>query len=268
MSDAMVRTSFPGLDDFYSDGWIAGEPTVIKSGKEATVYRCPAGPAVGATFLAAKLYRSRQQRRFKNDAIYQQGRALTVESHEGRLLRGNRRPDRRLLRSLRKKTRAGRSTQYLSWVEAEYQTLTRLYAAGADVPQPFARSSKAVLMEWVGDHIQPAPLLQHCTLSPVEARRLCEQLLHNVGLWLACDRVHGDLSAFNILYWDGRLKVIDFPQAVNPRENPSAFTLLVRDIENIGHYFGRSGMHVDALEWTTLLWERYLTGELRPSALT
>ncbi len=268
MSDAMVHTSFPGLDDFYGEGWITGEPIVIKSGKEATVYRCPAGPAVGTEFLAAKFYRSRQRRRFQNDAIYQQGRALTVGSQEGRLLRGNRRPDKRLLRSLRKKTRAGRGTQYLSWVEAEYQTLTRLHAAGAAVPQPFARSGKAVLMEYVGDHAQPAPLLQHSTLTPAEARRLCEQLLHNVALWLACDRVHGDLSAFNVLYWEGRIKVIDFPQAVNPRENPSSFSLLVRDIENIGQYFGRSGVHVDALEWTTSLWERYLAGELWPPALT
>ncbi|MGD9890099.1 MAG: RIO1 family regulatory kinase/ATPase [Dehalococcoidia bacterium] len=30
-------------------------------------------------------------------------------------------------------------------------------------------------------------------------------------MWFARDRIHADLSPFNILYWEGALTVIDFP---------------------------------------------------------
>ena len=46
------------------------KPFNVKSGKEATVYCCQAHPSTGAKLLAAKVYRSRNNRSFKNDVIY------------------------------------------------------------------------------------------------------------------------------------------------------------------------------------------------------
>ena len=65
------------LAPFVARGLVTEVLYPIKSGKEATVYCCRAGPAEeagGARFLAAKVYRERRGRSFKNDAVYQEGR--------------------------------------------------------------------------------------------------------------------------------------------------------------------------------------------------
>jgi RIO kinase 1 len=54
---------------------------------------------------------------------------------------------------------------------------------------------------------------------------------------MACNVVHGDLSAYNLL-WDGqRLVAIDFPKASDPRLNPNAARLLAKDIQQVCQIF-------------------------------
>jgi RIO kinase 1 len=136
------------------------------------------------------------------------------------------------------------------WHAREYQTLRALHGAGADVPAPVATlergRSGAFLMEYFGDQQGAAPQLQHVRLTPAEGAALYQRVLENVALWLAHHRVHADLSAFNILYWRGTVKVIDFPQAVDPRQNPNAWRLLQRDLANVQRYFARYGIADDA----------------------
>lgn len=243
----MSSDTLDALDTFIDDGWIDEPFELIKSGKEATVYRCASGPRLDQAFLAVKVYRSRNARRFKNDAVYQAGRVIT---------------NRRSRLAFAKKTAFGREFQAGSWTESEFQTLKLLHAAGADVPRPITRSTEALLMEYAGDAESPAPMLSGVTLEPAEAQPLFERLLQNVELWLACDRIHADLSPFNVLYWQGRLTVIDFPQAVDPRFNPNAFALLERDIEHICRYFGRYGVQADAARLASNLWRRFERSEL------
>jgi RIO kinase 1 len=57
--------------------------------------------------------------------------------------------------------------------------------------------------------------------------------------------VHSDLSAYNLLWWEGRLVVIDLPQAVEFTTNADAFDLLHRDVANVGDWFTRRGIAVD-----------------------
>jgi RIO kinase 1 len=152
--------------------------------------------------------------------------------------------------------------QHALWVNHEWETLRRLHAVGADVPTPLARTDGALLMSYCGDAETAAPRLQDVTLRPDEAHRLFAGLMCNVELWLANDTVHGDLSAFNVLYWDGRATVIDFPQAVDPRFNPHALDLLRRDVENLCRYFGRFGVRADAARITDTLWRRFLRADL------
>jgi RIO kinase 1 len=118
-------------------------------------------------------------------------------------------------------------------------------------------------MEFIGDAGGPAPLLNRAALSADEARRLFGQAMRNVELFLACNRVHGDLSAFNMLCWLGRLVIIDFPQAVDPRFNRNAYALLQRDIENVCRHFSRHGVRADAALLAAELWSRWLRGDLR-----
>jgi len=113
-------------------------------------------------------------------------------------------------------------------------------------------------MEYIGDEQSPAPLLRDVILAPEEVEPLFELLFENIRIWLACNRVHADLSPYNILYWDGVLKIIDFPQSVDPRVNRNAYTLLQRDIKNICRYWARYGIRRDALELANDLYECWL----------
>ena len=235
------------LEPFYERELISDVVHVVKSGKEATVYCCRAHPSTGRELLAAKVYRPRHMRSFRNDAVYQQGRVIL---------------DARLRRAVKKKSQLGLAVQFGSWVGHEFETLRMLWEAGADVPEPLAESGPALLMEYVGDSDAPASMLRNVSLSPEEVRSLFDVLMRNVELWLACDIVHADLSAYNVLYWKGAVKVIDFPQAVDPRLNMSAFSLLSRDIDNLCRYFAQYGMEVRPSRLAGELWTRFLRAEL------
>lgn len=254
------------LDHFFASRLITDVVRLVKSGKEATVFCCQAHPSTEVELLAAKVYRRGQFRQvvtkkhgmevtifdstrfsnFKNDAVYREGRIT----------------DRRLGRAIQKRTRKGREVEHASWIEQEFETLSLLHNAGADVPRPFAQSETAILMEYIGDEQSPAPLLRDVILTPEEVEPLFEILFENIKIWLACNRVHADLSPYNILYWNGALKIIDFPQSVDPRINRNAYTLLQRDIENICRYWARYGVRRDALELANDLYERWLRAAL------
>ena len=109
--------------------------------------------------------------------------------------------------------------------------------------------------------MRTAPLLQRVEPAPAEAGRLFAVLMRQVELWLRCDRIHGDLSSYNILYWQGRLTVIDFPQAVDPRANPHAYELLARDIANVARYFGRFAVPLEPALLADRLWTRFLRAD-------
>ena len=98
------------------------------------------------------------------------------------------------------------------WINSEFETLQLLHAAGANVPEPISCSGNAIRMEFIGDGPHAAPMLRVAMTSD-ESRECLRQILENVALWLRCDRIHGDLSVYNVLYRDGRIVAIDFPQA-------------------------------------------------------
>ena len=86
--------------------------------------------------------------------------------------------------------------------------------------------------------------------------------MNNVEQWLSLNRVHGDLSPHNILYWRGDLRIIDFPQAVDPRFNRAAEDLLRRDIANVCRYFAPYGIEASPDDIARDLWRRFTYGEL------
>ena len=52
---------------------------------------------------------------------------------------------------------------------------------------------------------------------------------------------HGDLSPYNVLVHEGRLVLIDLPQAVDLVGNPQGFEFLRRDCVNICTWFAHRG---------------------------
>lgn len=212
----------------------------IKSGKEADVYCCEAQSTVGVDLLAAKVYRPFEQRSFRNDKVYQEGRFIK---------------DTRLRRAYNKKSHVGRKAQFNNWVTAEYDTIELLHSIGARVPTPYESIGSAIVMEYIGTREQPAPTLNRINLGEMEARKILDGLLREIKIWYQNQRIHSDLSAYNILYWEGRITIIDFPQAVDPNQNVNAFNLLLRDIENIADYFRRFNSNFDPLQVALSIWE-------------
>jgi RIO kinase 1 len=246
------------LDGFYQDSLISDVLGMVKGGKEANVYCCQAHPNIGLNLVAAKVYRPRLLRNLKNDAIYKEGRA--VLSDDGKSLHPLR--DHRAMRALDKKTRYGAELSITSWIEYEYQTLRMLYEAGVDVPAPVAQMGNAILMQFIGEEGSAAAALQTVTLKEDEVRPVFERLMKNIELMLIHQRVHADLSAYNVLYWEGQVTVIDFPQVVDPVTNPLGFDLLRRDIERICQYFHRYKMYEDPENWARRFWQQYVNLEV------
>ncbi|MBW6466102.1 MAG: hypothetical protein K0B06_06330 [Brevefilum sp.] len=67
-------------------------------------------------------------------------------------------------------------------------------------------------------------------MEKLDARQTFDRLIHNIEIMLANQRVHGDLSAYNILYLEGEIYLIDFPQAIDPEVNRNASAIFKRDI--------------------------------------
>ncbi len=240
------------LNGFYHQNLITDVLASVKGGKEASVYRCAAHPGVGVPLLAAKVYRPRQFRNLRNDALYREGRAILKD--DGSTAK---RTDHRLMRAIGKKTDFGVQAQHTSWLMHEFTTLERLHTAGAAVPRPIAAGENAILMGYEGDHTNAAPTLIEIGLEREEAEALLAEALRNIELMLQHHLIHGDLSAYNILYWEGRITLIDFPQVADCRSNRNARFILQRDIFRICEYFIRQGAPCDPAAITERLWTRY-----------
>ncbi len=241
------------LRSFYDQFMIVDIQAVVKGGKEASVYRCEAHPRLNTALVAAKVYRPRMFRSLSNDLMYREGREILTT--EGRVVKKS---DQRIMRAVGKKTAYGQEVAHTSWLMYEYTTLERLYAAGAAVPQPFAVNENSILMSYVGDEQIAAPPLSEIRLEPDEARPLFDEVMRNIEVMLQHDMIHGDLSAYNILYWEGKITLIDFPQVTNSQKNRSAMFILQRDVERICEYFARQGVRRNPATILERLTQRYM----------
>jgi RIO kinase 1 len=257
------------LGGFYEGQWLEDVLRLIKGGKEANVYQCQSGVAMedagGARppYLAAKVYRPRRFRNLKNDFLYREGRQHL--DNEGRLVTND-----GMLHAIQKRTEYGLGLLHTSWIEHEFKTMQVLYAAGCDVPAPLTSGNNAILMGYIGDEEMPAPTLNSIDLGRKEARQLFERVVHNIDLMLAHQRVHADLSAFNILYWEGEITLIDFPQAIHPDENRNAFRIFERDVLRVCEYFISQGVRVQARKLAADLWkahQRHMVPDVHPGLL-
>jgi RIO kinase 1 len=117
--------------------------------------------------------------------------------------------------------------------------------------------NNAILMSYIGDETTAAPILHSVALSRREASRIFERVIENIDLMLSIGRVHGDLSAYNILYWQGEIYLIDFPQTIDPEINRNAYWIFSRDVIKICDYFKRQGVKSDAQQIAKGLWKKY-----------
>lgn len=221
-------------------GWVITEGDarqyehgLLKTGKEADVFLVGRRFGERVNLLAAKRYRSFEDRMFKNDARYRQGR---------------RAGESRVDRAMAVGSRAGMAFRARQWVETEFEVLGRLWAVGASVPYPVQRRGSEVMIEYVGNEETAAPRLAQYRGGRRELQDLYGQLLDNLRLMAGECIVHGDLSPYNILVWEGRLVLIDFPQAVDPLLNNDGMSLLERDVLNTCSWFEKRGVATDPSE--------------------
>lgn len=213
---------------------------MVNDGKEATVYLCRTrAGSCEADYLAAKLYRARKFRAFTTDAKY-----VNVDKVR----------DKRLAKAMRQKSRRGRDAVHYQWIDREWQMLETLHAAGASVPRPYMHCSVGILMEYIGVADQRAPALAELRLTKEEAERAFEKVVRDIEILLECGVIHGDLSAYNILYVDATPRMIDLPQAMRIDDAADPWTLFHRDVANVCDYFGKRGVEVDALDLALRLW--------------
>jgi RIO kinase 1 len=228
--------------------WPHGEPYedhargTLKSGKEAEIFLVERRYASGPRLLAHKRYRPRYPAKgqlraegfsnstaYRGDSIYKAGwflptrdkRAVMGGSHYGHELAGR------------------------LWPMQEWMMLRRAWKAGASVPYPVEQTYHGLLMQFIGDESQAAPKLVQARLSGSELTSAWEQLLASLRALTDGGLVHADLSAYNLLWWQGRLVLIDLPQAVEFTTNTDAYELLHRDVANVGEWFTRRGVEVD-----------------------
>jgi RIO kinase 1 len=222
--------------DLFPSGWLVTggyrdtRLGVLKTGKESEVHLVARTSGERTTLLAEKRFKQRDRRSFKNDALY---RGVWGEG------------TRREHRAMKKQTRYGHEAAQARWIANEWDSLVRLHDVGATVPPPVELLDDGYLMAFVGDGERAAPRLSEVDLDPGVARRVWDELVGELTLLVSADRVHGDLSAFNILWWRERAVLIDFSQTVDIITHPAAMDLLTRDITSLARYFERRGIEVE-----------------------
>lgn len=163
-----------------------------------------------------------------------------VEYREGRQFRKTR--DRRAVEAM---TTYGRKLLQDRWLGHEHDVLMALHESGCAVPYPVSYADDVLVMEYVGARDGAAPQLAAARLSPDEVRSAWHDVVQELRRITAAGWAHGDLSAYNVLWWEGTVWFIDFPQAVDIAQNPQGLGFLHRDVANITAWFARRGVEED-----------------------
>jgi RIO kinase 1 len=135
-----------------------------------------------------------------------------------------------------------------AWTRREHTILGRLADAGVRAPRPYGHFRNVLVMEFIGSpEGVAAPRLVDAVVDDPSA--LYEDLVLQIGrMAREAKLVHGDLSPYNVLYYEGRVVLIDVAQAV-PSDHPEAPRILARDIDHFAKYLGRQGFVVDPGEF-------------------
>lgn len=218
---------------------------ILKTGKEADVFLIERATDSQSTLLAAKRYRSADQKMFNRSATYTEGRSVRRS---------------RDARALKNASTYGKLVEASRWADSEWQYLRLCYTAGVPVPYPVQIMGTEILMEFIEDPDVPgaaAPRLQQTHPDDERLRGYWTQLVDAMRNLARLGYAHGDLSPYNVLAAGDRLVIIDLPQFVDLAGNDRGAELLQRDCRNMCTWFTSRGLAVDSEE---------LLGELIASA--
>ncbi|WP_426747016.1 RIO1 family regulatory kinase/ATPase [Myxococcus faecalis] len=236
------------LETLLADGIIEAVLGQLKTGKEAEVWLVQHAGQV----VAAKLYKERHERNFRNNVGYREGREVR---------------NSRTRRAMEKGSKFGQAAAEEAWKSAESDSLYKLHAQGVRVPTPVLFYEGILLMEVVIDaQGHPAPrLVEAPPTTPEEALAMYVDLRAQVISMLCADLIHGDLSPYNILMGYAGPVIIDFPQTIAAARNNRAEFYFRRDLDNVREFLATYapalyGMAGDTGE----IWSAYVRRELTP----
>jgi len=215
-------------------GAVESDLGVLKTGKEADVHivrRWVPGDPTRDVLMAAKRFRSSENRMFHRDSGYLEGRRVRRS---------------REMRAMGRRTDFGKALISGQWAMAEFEALGALWALDLPVPYPVQVSDTEMLMELIATPDgQAAPRLVQTRPSPELLAELFKQLRRTMTTLALHGWTHGDLSPYNVLLRGEHLVVIDWPQIVDIIGNPHGPEFLERDTHNMCEWFTRRGYAVD-----------------------
>lgn len=206
---------------------------VLKTGKEADVFLVERATESRSAVLAAKRYRSAEQRLFHRSSAYTEGRTVR-RSRDARALKNG--------------SSYGREVEASRWANAEWTYLRMAHENGIPVPYPVQICGTEIMMEFIEDPLNPgaaAPRLQATHPNPEMLQSYWEQLVDAMAAFARMGFAHGDLSPYNVLAAGDRLVIIDLPQLVDLAGNLQGAELLARDCKNMCAWFTSRGLEVD-----------------------
>jgi RIO kinase 1 len=207
------------LYHFLSSGILDEVHGVVSAGKEARVYW---GKNREGKELAVKIY-------LTSSAEFLKGMRRYIEG------------DSRF-KNVRHDTRS----LIFAWAQKEFRNLQQATRAKVRVPKPIAVERNVLVMEFIGKDGVSAPSMKE--QPPDDPEKVYGLLLAYLGrLYRKAELVHGDLSEYNIMMWEGKPVIFDVSQAV-PKSHPMAEFLLRRDLENMSKFFSRLGVKVLSVE--------------------
>lgn len=235
------------LELLVADGVIDEVLGRLKSGKEANISLVRRGDDV----IAAKVYKDRATRSFKNNAEYKEGRKVR---------------NTRTQRAMDSGGKFGRDAAEQEWKSAEADALYKLAGSGVRVPAPVLFYEGVLLMDLVrGPDGGPAARMIDVTLDPGAALGVYADLCAQVIAMLCCDLIHGDLSPYNILAGADGPTIIDFPQVVSAVHSSRAEFYFLRDFDNIVRFVAGfdPALAVHTADGRAI-WRAYVSRELTP----
>lgn len=240
------------LQSLVDEGLIDTVVRQLMSGKEAMVFVVRTGDET----RCAKVYKEATHRSFRQAVDYTENRKVK---------------NSRSARAMAKGSKFGKQEQEAAWQSAEVDALYRLAAAGVRVPTPYHFHEGVLLMELVTDaQGDAAPRLNDVSFTHEQALQHHATLIEQVVRMLCAGVVHGDLSEFNILlaYIEDEAGarhepvIIDLPQAVDAAGNNHACRMLMRDVANVRHFFGRFAPQLLSTDYGPEIWSLYQAGLL------
>ena len=134
---------------------------------------------------------------------------------------------------LRGRKSGGFIKQINDWTRFEYNFLSKAHNLGINAPEPIRCYENIIVMQFIGSEGNTAKLA--IKDSDFNVERWYTLLTKFIVSMAKNGMIHGDLSPYNILNYNGEPFIIDFSQAL--KLSSLTINFLVRDITNINNWF-------------------------------